>query len=189
MAAFPCCTDETRRPGMQARRSVISLAALARDVRQSNAKNKLRAQLVGGGLLQRDENSRRSPSARARSRRCRAASSPWSPRICGGDADAGCERRRWGRSTTAIRLGRLPPFVGHSASVWTRSVVPTGGRTFSSSVKPLSPRRQDPPSPLATIFSIPFGKGRCSFSASTVSPSSQRPNSSVVVRITGMALG
>jgi hypothetical protein len=40
---------------MQARRSVISLAALARGVRQSNAKNKLRAQLVGGGLLQRDE--------------------------------------------------------------------------------------------------------------------------------------
>jgi hypothetical protein len=28
MAAFPCCTDETRRPGMQARRSVASLAAL-----------------------------------------------------------------------------------------------------------------------------------------------------------------
>jgi hypothetical protein len=34
MAAFPCCTDrETRRPGMQARRSVISLAALVRCVR------------------------------------------------------------------------------------------------------------------------------------------------------------
>jgi hypothetical protein len=25
---FPCCTDDTRRPGMQARRSVASLAAL-----------------------------------------------------------------------------------------------------------------------------------------------------------------
>jgi hypothetical protein len=32
MAAFPCCTDETRRPGMQARRSVASLAALTRCV-------------------------------------------------------------------------------------------------------------------------------------------------------------
>ena len=31
MAAFPCCTDEVRRrPGMQARHSVMSLAALAR---------------------------------------------------------------------------------------------------------------------------------------------------------------
>ena len=30
MAAFPCCTDETRRPGMQAWRSVASLAALNR---------------------------------------------------------------------------------------------------------------------------------------------------------------
>src|ERR1700748_3424048 len=28
MAAFPRCIDETRRPGMQARRSVASLAAL-----------------------------------------------------------------------------------------------------------------------------------------------------------------
>jgi hypothetical protein len=28
MAAFPCCTDDARRPGMQARLSVISLAAL-----------------------------------------------------------------------------------------------------------------------------------------------------------------
>ena len=42
MAAFPCCTDETRRPGMQARRSVLSLAALARCVRQSNAENNSR---------------------------------------------------------------------------------------------------------------------------------------------------
>ena len=39
MAALPCCTDETRRPGMQARRSVISLAALARCVGQTNAEN------------------------------------------------------------------------------------------------------------------------------------------------------
>jgi hypothetical protein len=29
MPAFPCCIDETRRPGMQARRSVASLAALS----------------------------------------------------------------------------------------------------------------------------------------------------------------
>src|ERR1700722_1805265 len=36
---------------------------------------------------------------------------------------------------------------------------------------------------------IPSGNGRCSLSASTVSPASQRSNSSVVVRITGMALG
>src|SRR4029077_16981948 len=55
MAAIPCCTDETRRPGMQARRSVASLAALAKCVRQSNPKNNSRAQLVGGGLLQPDE--------------------------------------------------------------------------------------------------------------------------------------
>jgi hypothetical protein len=39
MAAFPCCTDETRRPGMQARRSVASLAALVRRVRQSYVAN------------------------------------------------------------------------------------------------------------------------------------------------------
>ena len=44
-------------------------------------------------------------------------------------------------------------------------------------------------SPLATMSSIPSGNGRCGFSASTVSPSSQRSNSSVVVMITGMALG
>jgi hypothetical protein len=37
-------------------------------------------------------------------------------------------------------------------------------------------------SPLATMSSIPSGNGRCSFSAPTVSPSSQRSNSSVVVR-------
>ena len=53
MAAFPCCTDETRRPGMQARRSVASLAALARCVRRSNAKHNARAQLVGGQPLAR----------------------------------------------------------------------------------------------------------------------------------------
>jgi CheY-like chemotaxis protein len=36
---LPCCTDNTRRSGMQARHSVISLAALARCVRQSNPEN------------------------------------------------------------------------------------------------------------------------------------------------------
>jgi hypothetical protein len=39
------------------------------------------------------------------------------------------------------------------------------------------------------MLSIPFGNGSCSFSASTVSPFSQRANSPVVVRITGIALG
>jgi hypothetical protein len=38
------------------------------------------------------------------------------------------------------------------------------------------------------MSNIPSGNGRCSFLASTVSPSNQRSNSSVAVRITGMAL-
>src|ERR1700722_7256621 len=38
------------------------------------------------------------------------------------------------------------------------------------------------------MSSIPSGNGRCSFSASTVSPSSQRSNSSVVVALDRRAL-
>jgi hypothetical protein len=165
MAAFPCCTDETRRPGMQARRSVISLAALARGVRQSNAKNNSRAQLVGGGLLQRDEIAA-SPGALAliddRAQRHRRLD-----RLegCGGDADAGCKRRRWGRSTTAISLGRPTPFVGHPA----RSVAPTGGRTFSSSFKPLLPRQQDRPS-------RPSRRSSASRQATAAAASAPRPS-------------
>jgi hypothetical protein len=49
MAAFPCCTDETRRPEMQARHSVISLAALTRCLRQSNAKNNVSTPVFSAG--------------------------------------------------------------------------------------------------------------------------------------------
>jgi hypothetical protein len=44
-------------------------------------------------------------------------------------------------------------------------------------------------SPLATICRIQSGRGRCNFSASGVSASSQRSTSSGVVRITGIAFG
>jgi hypothetical protein len=60
----------TRRPGVQARHSVISLAALARCVRQSNGKNKLEARLSVAACTAKS-NSRRS--------RCALAFSPLTP--------------------------------------------------------------------------------------------------------------
>ena len=78
-----------------------------------------------------------------------------------------CARVLPTRWSTSSRLVRFLPIVQTATAS-------TGGSSFS---------------PLATMSSISSGNGRCSFRASTVSPSSQRSNSSDVVRITGIALG
>jgi hypothetical protein len=90
MAAFPRCTDGTRRPGMQARRSVISLAARARCLRQSNPENNIvsagqdrggaarECHAVAKGLQSSAAN------AEARKGKVRALAARWGPRrqIC-----------------------------------------------------------------------------------------------------------
>jgi len=99
-----------------------------------------------------------------------------------------CEDRwRWNTDITALSNARrrtregktnhytLAALRPHTAEDQEPVIVKSGGGSSFS--------------PLATIRRNPSGKGRCSFSASGISPSSQRSTSSEVVRITGIALG